>query len=90
MAKNRRNLKKFVNYITSELLAEIYFIQYYNPQVDKVQFNEVFGRIARAQNEFLSRISHTQPGNVKGFYKKFRADFNAEVAEIIDQLNTLN
>ena len=90
MAKNRRNLKKFVNYITSELLAEIYFIQYYNPQVDKVQLNEVFGRIARAQNEFLSRFSHTQPGNVKGFYKKFRADFNAEVAEIIDQLNTLN
>ncbi|MBP3244386.1 MAG: hypothetical protein J6M59_04715 [Bacteroidaceae bacterium] len=90
MAKNRRNLKKFVNYITSELLAEIYYIQYYNPDVDKQQLNEVFTRIAKAQNEFVSRISHTEPGNVKGFYKKLKSDFNTEVSEIIDQLNTLN
>lgn len=39
---------------------------------------------------FFARISHTEPGNVKGFYKKFRADFNASVNEIIDALAKLN
>lgn len=26
--------------------------------------------ILKMQDEFISRISHTEPGNVKGFYKK--------------------
>ena len=39
--------------------------------------------------EFISRISHTEPGNVKGFYKKLRADFNAKVDEIIDAMGKL-
>ena len=42
------------------------------------------------QDEFISRISHTEPGNVKGFYKKFRSDFNAKVNEIIDAIAKLN
>lgn len=45
--------------------------------------------ILNVQNEFLSRISHTEPGNVKGFYKKFNADFNAKVNEIIDAIGKL-
>jgi len=40
--------------------------------------------VLKMQDEFVCRISHTEPGNVKGFYKKFRADFNAKVNEIIE------
>ena len=36
-----------------------------------------------------SRISHTEPGNVKGYYKKFRSDFNAKVDEIIEAIGNL-
>jgi len=46
--------------------------------------------IIKMQDEFISRISHTEPGNVKGFYKKFRSDFNAKVNEIIDAIAKLN
>lgn len=45
--------------------------------------------ILNMQDEFISRISHTEPGNVKGFYKKLRADFNAKVDEIIDAMGKL-
>ena len=39
--------------------------------------------VLRMQDEFVSRISHTEPGNVKGFYKKFRVDFNAKVTRLL-------
>ena len=42
------------------------------------------------KTDFVSRISHTEPGNVKGFYKKFHVDFNAKVNEIIDAIAKLN
>ena len=42
------------------------------------------GEILKMQDEFISRISHTEPGNVKGYYKKFRSDFNAKVDSIIE------
>lgn len=89
MVKNRRNLKKFVNCITSELFAETFAIQYYNQEVDRTQLNEVFGRIIKLQNEYLSRVSHTEPGNAQMYYKKFKNDFNVEVDEIVNQLNAL-
>ena len=47
-------------------------------------------QILKMQDEFVSRISHTEPGNVKGFYKKFRTDFNSKVNEIIDAIEKLN
>ena len=45
--------------------------------------------ILKTQDEFVSRISHTEPGNVKGFYKKLRSDFNAKVDEIINAMGKL-
>ena len=46
--------------------------------------------IMKMQDEFISRLSHTEPGNVKGVYTKFRSDFNAKVNEIIDAIAKLN
>ena len=77
MAK-RRELKKNVNYIAGELFSECLINSKFIPGTDKMQ------------DEFISRISHTEPGNVKGFYKKFRSDFNAKVNEIIDAIAKLN
>ena len=77
MAK-RRELKKNVNYIAGELFSECLINSKFIPGTDK------------KQDEFISRISHTEPGNVKGFYKKFRSDFNAKVNEIIDAIAKLN
>jgi hypothetical protein len=42
------------------------------------------------QDEFISRINHTQPGNVKGFYKAFYSDFQAQVDAIIDEIGKLH
>lgn len=86
---SRKVLKKNVNYITGELFAECLVNSLYVPGVDKVKADELMGEILKMQDEFISRISHTEPGNVKGYYKKFRADFNAKVEEILDAMGKL-
>jgi hypothetical protein len=52
--------------------------------------NEITGAILKLQSDIISRISHTEPGNVKGFYKKLREDFNERATEIVDQICNLN
>lgn len=86
---SRKVLKKNVNYITGELFAECLVNSLYVPGVDKEKADQLMGEILKMQDEFISRISHTEPGNVKGFYKKFRSDFNAKVEEILDAMGKL-
>ena len=87
---SRRGLKKSVNYISGELFAECLVNSMFVPGTDKEKAEGVMAEILKMQDEFDSRIRHTEPGNVKGFYKKFRSDFNAKVNEIIDAISKLN
>ncbi len=87
---SRKNLKKRVNYISGELFTECLVNSLYVPGTDKVKADELMGDILVLQQEFISRISHTQPGNVKEFYAKFRKDFTARVDAVIDSIAALN
>lgn len=87
---NRRQLKKTVNYIAGELFTGCLVNCLYVPGTDKTKADELMGKILIMQDEFISRISHTEPGNTKGFYKKLRVDFNNQVNAIIDEIAKLN
>ena len=87
---SRRELKKTVNYISGELFSECLINSMFVPGTDKAKADQLMAEILKMQDKFISRISHTEPGNVKGFYKKFRSDFNAKVNEIIDAIAKLN
>ena len=51
--------------------------------------DEVLTDILKTQDDFVNRLSHTEPGNVKGFYKQFHAEFDQKVTEIIDAIDKL-
>lgn len=87
---NRRQLKKNVNYIAGELFMECLVMRNYVPGTDKQKADELMSNILKTQDEFISCISHTEPGNVKGFYRKFHSDFQIKVDEIIEALSKLN
>lgn len=87
---SRRELKKNVNYIAGELFTECLINSMFIPGTDKAKADQLMSDILKMQDEFVSRICHTEPGNVKGFYKKFRADFNAKIDEIIDAIGKLS
>lgn len=86
---SRRQLKKNVNYIAGELFTECLVHRTFVPGTDTQKADDLMVDILNMQNEFISRISHTEPGNVKGFYKKFNTDFHAKINEIIDAIGKL-
>ncbi len=86
----RRTLKKQVNYIAGELFAECVLLAKMVPGLDTKKVDDLMSRILYMQDEFICRISHTQPGNVKGFYKAFRSDFQTQVDAIIDEIGNLH
>ncbi|MCD8166430.1 MAG: hypothetical protein LUE93_10100 [Bacteroides sp.] len=87
---SRKQLKKDINYIIGDLFTDCLIQNLYVPGTDKEKAVEVMSRILKVRQEYVSRISHTEPGNVKNFYKKLREDFTREVGEIINEIANLN
>lgn len=84
---SRRNLKKHVNYI-SEVTIGMCFIEGMNADAGRREvIAELVEKAMNLRADIISRISHTEPGNVKGFYKKIKSDFNTQIEEIFNKLN---
>lgn len=86
----RKDLKKNINYICGELFAECVALSRYKINVKHEDVDNVMMRILLMQDEFINRISHTQPQNAAAYYKKLRNDFNAQVEDIITIISQLN
>ena len=77
---SRRKLKKQMSYIAGDLfLASL--VEGINREVIIEATHEVIG--------LIPRISHTQPGNVKGYYKKLREDLDKAIAKVSAELEKL-
>lgn len=87
---NRRNLKKQVNYIAGELFTECMINSLFVPGTDKAKADQLMADVLEMQQELISRLSHTQPGQVKQFYKKYHEDLNASIKAIVDKIGALN
>lgn len=88
---SKRNLKKQVNYIISELFTECLVCKAIFPKEEnEKKLDELIEKIVDMQNEFIGRLNHVEPGNIKGSYKKFHEDFNREVGTIIESISKLH
>ena len=71
---NKRDLKRNVNYVCSELFSEVVAASMYS---DKV-------------SDYVRRVSHVEPGmKPKVFFKNLTTSFNKQVSEIVDQVVSL-
>ena len=73
---SRRNLKKKITNI-----ASLFLVSWMEGVNREVVCNSVHNVI-----KLIIRISHTEPGNVKGFYKKLNEDLNKEIKVVADEL----
>ena len=89
MAK-KRNLKRQINYICSDLFAETMAAALYGAKVDMEAVDDTLATILVLRNDFIKRISHPEPGmEAKLFYKSIIKDFNLQVSDIIDKIGNL-
>ena len=86
---SRKDLKKTINNIASELFTECMILKETVDADKQEAVNTLITKVLHLQNQHICRISHTEPGNVGGFYKKLYADFDKEVGEILDGMKAL-
>lgn len=87
---NKRDLKRTINYITSELFAETVAASLYNGKPAQEDVDGILSAIVMINGDYISRVSHPEPGIKKGeYYKKLISDFNKQMSEIIDQISNL-
>lgn len=86
MAK-RRDLKKNVNYI-ADVMVGLCLLERMKAEGERREaISELVSRVINLRSDIISRISHTEPGNVKAFYKKLKSDFNTQIEEVFNKLN---
>ncbi|MCQ2084211.1 MAG: hypothetical protein MJY58_06950 [Bacteroidaceae bacterium] len=86
---SRRNLKKDVSYIIGDLFTECLVYKELVPGTDKAAADDLMMDLLEMDTEFITRISHTQPGEAKQYYRTYLKDFNEAVSNVAAKLNSL-
>ena len=74
---SRRDLKKSIHYIANDLL--------FAAIIEGVNREVIFEAVTNVLN-LIPRISHTQPGNVKEYYKKIYEELDKQIQIVSDEL----
>lgn len=86
---SRKQLKKNINHIFNAVADACIVGNSTAGGEEKGTYQRLFIEMLNLHQDIVCRISHTEPGNVKGFYKKLHSDFNEGVGEICSQLDAL-
>lgn len=86
---SRRHLKRDISYVIGDIFTECLVYKELVPGTDKDEADMVIADLLKIDNEYITRISHTEPGNAKQFYNKLIKDFQASMSEVIDKLTKL-
>ncbi len=86
---NKRDLKKAISYICSDLFAECVAASLCSEK-DQKTCDDMLTAILLMHDDFVRRISHPEPGmEQKKYYKALITDFHKEVSAVIDQISAL-
>ena len=87
---NKRNLKRNINYVCSELFSEAVAVSMYSSKTTEEDVNALLASILVIHNDYVRRVSHQEPGLApKLFYRDLVNSFNKQVSEIVDQVVNL-
>jgi len=87
---NKRSLKHAINSVCGELLVETIAASLYGNAPHHGNADAVLFSILQMQANYISRISHVEPGIApKAYFKDLREKFSNDADEIVDQINYL-
>ena len=87
---NKRNLKRNINLVCEELLAECMAASLYGTKETQESADAIIYAIIKLGNDFTHRVSHPEPGiDAKVYFKDLTAKFNAGIEELAEQINNL-
>lgn len=88
-----KDLKKDINFLTSELLTEAYVKQLLIEDVDQDKIAEVMVQAITYRNDLITRANHpdgkNNPKIVKTYYQQIRKEMMERFISISDSINDL-
>jgi hypothetical protein len=85
---NKRSLKKAINVVSDQLFANAVAVSLYGNNRNAENDEALIKSIINMRNDFVSRISHPEPGMKKQeFYKDLRDKFISQAQELADQIS---
>lgn len=82
---SRKQLKKSIKHITCELLTDCMTLRLCEGS-DKEELEEIMTEVIRLHGDYVSRLSHTEPGSVREFYRKLKAEFTEKVNNLGERI----
>jgi hypothetical protein len=90
---SRRKLKKTIQFVTTELITEIYFRYLINNKVDAQKIEKMVLGLITLSREFQLRSNHidgkSSPHLVKAYYRRLYGDWQLAVEKMIMEIQTL-
>ena len=85
---NKRSLKKAINAVSDQLFANAVAVSLYGNNRNAENDEALINSILTMREDFVSRISHPEPGMKKqAYYKDLRDKFITQAQEIADQIS---
>ena len=90
---SRRNLKKTIKFVSSELITDIYFRCLMSKMIDDQNVDKLVVEIMSLNHEFILRVNRPDgkenPKLVKSYFKKLFLDWQAAMDKLIKEIETL-
>lgn len=87
---SRKNLKKVITYIADQLATQAFFASY-NSSADAEKWIDVFNKVFALNKEYISRVSHVEPGlPTKKYFDTLCMSFNEEATAILREIEALS
>ena len=88
-----RNLKKDINFLTSEVFTECYVKQFAKADIDKNKLAEIMVDAVKFRSEFIARTNHFSGKDnhkvVKDYFKKLRHDLLVGFIKMLEDIEEL-
>ena len=88
---NKRNLKREINFVCSELFAECIAVSTYTKRPDSEDnVNALLKSILRMHSDYIMRVSHPEPGmKAKKYYHVLIESFNKDINNVVDEIGNM-
>ncbi len=88
-----RDLKKDINYLTSEIITEAYVRKVLFNDVKDDDVSKIIADAVAFRNDLIARVNHPDgkdnPKLVKAHYQKIKKDMTDQFSAMIDKVNKL-
>jgi len=90
---SRRKLKKTIQFVSSELITDIYFRCLVSKDINTEKVDNVTVEVMELNREFILRVNRPDgkenPKLVKAYFRKLFADWQVAMAKVIKEIESL-